>query len=491
MRWMEWVLLGHFVINVLFALRVIYSRRSTGAALGWLVVLFAFPYVGTVLYLLVGEPRLGHERARRKAELKGFYDVFRERFVRPCVLAEQAMDPRFTRIAALVARDVGFTPDNRNEAVLLTDTDEILRAFVKDIDKAEVSCLLMFYIVDGAGRVGAVLEALMAAARRGVNCRLLVDAVGSRAFLHSAWPKRLREAGVAVTEALPVGLFKTFFVRSDLRNHRKLLVVDYRVAYTGSYNLVDPATFKQDSGVGQWVDAVMRLDGAVTPVLSAVYYADWAVENDDNFKSTIERIEGYFQNGAAQDALVAPDGDGAILQVVPSAPDEERHVVYDTLLCALYAAQRSVVVTTPYFVPDEALLGAIVNAARRGVEVTLMVPERNDSRLVGYASKAYYQVLLDGGVQLQLFKGGLLHTKTVVVDGEFALFGTVNMDMRSFYLNMELSLAVYDAQTVGKIMQLQKRYLMQCKRLTTTRWQKRPRLQHFLESCVRLVSPLL
>lgn len=491
MSWTEVVLLGHFAVNVLLALRVIYSRRSTEAALGWLVVLFALPYVGTLCYLLIGEPRLGNDRARRKADLKRFYEAFRERFVRPCVAANAGVDPRFARIARLVEQDVGFTPDNRNAVRLITQTDAIVQAFVADIDRAEVSCLVMFYIIDGAGRVGAVLDALMRAAGRGVNCRVLADAVGSRAFLESAWVARLRDAGVEVTAALPVGFFKTLFVRSDLRNHRKLLVVDYRVAYVGSYNLVDPETFKQDSGVGQWVDAVMRLDGAAARVLSAVYYADWAVENDHNFKSTIERIEGYFANGAVQ-AYVPEDTDGgAVLQVIPSGPDSERHVVYDTLLCALYAAQSEVVITTPYFVPDEALLAAILNAARRGAQVVLMLPERNDSRLVGYASKAYYQMLLDGGVQIALFGGGLLHTKTVMVDGEFALFGTVNMDMRSFYLNMELSLSVYDRETVAHIARLQKQYLMQSKFLSSTRWQKRPRLQHFVESCVRLVSPLL
>lgn len=490
MTWGEWLLLGHFGINALFAVRVIYSRRSSSAALAWLVVLFVLPYLGTLLYLLIGEPRLGNHRARRKQEMTAFYDTFRNRFIEAAAVDEATIVPRFSGVARLARRDAGFAVNEGNEAVLLTDTDEMLSAFVADIEKAKISCLLMFYIVDGAGRVGAVLEALMAAARRGVSCHLLVDAVGSSDFLRSNWPRRLREAGVAVTDALPVGVFKTLFVRSDLRNHRKLLIVDYQIAYTGSYNLVDPATFKQDSGVGQWVDAVLRLDGPVARVLAGVYYADWAVENDDNLKATIERIEGYLQ-------MEMPDADapdarpGAALQVIPSAPDEERYVVYDTLMCALYAALESVVITTPYFVPDETLLDALQNAARRGVDVILMVPAHNDSKLVGYASKAYYQPLLNAGVRIEKFTSGLLHTKTVVIDNAYALFGTVNMDMRSFYLNMELSLAIYDAATVGKIAGLQRQYFAQCEPLSRTKWAKRPRLQRFLERCVRLVSPLL
>ncbi|MDO5090765.1 MAG: cardiolipin synthase [Cardiobacteriaceae bacterium] len=485
----EWLILGHFSLNVLFAMRVIYSRKSSSAALAWLVVLFALPYVGTLLYLLIGEPRLGNRRARRKQEMTAFYDTFRDRFVETAVADTSTIAPRFAKIAHLSRLDAGFTINDGNDAKLLTDTDAMLEAFIADIDRAEVSCLLMFYIVDGAGRVAAVLEALMRAASRGVSCQLLADAVGSSAFFKSEWPERLRASGVAVTEALPVGFFKTLFVRSDLRNHRKLLIVDYQIAYTGSYNLVDPATFKQDSGVGQWVDAMLRLEGPVARVLAGVYYADWAVENDDNLKATIERIEGYLQADIPD--ATARAGSGAALQVIPSAPDENSYVVYDTLMCALYAAQESIVITTPYFVPDEALLDALQNAARRGVAVTLMVPALNDSKLVGYASKAYYQPLLSVGVRIEKFTGGLLHSKTVVIDNQYALFGTVNMDMRSFYLNMELSLAVYDAATVGKIAALQHGYREHCEPLSRSKWAQRPRLQRFLERCVRLVSPLL
>lgn len=487
MSWTEGFLLGHFVLNMMLALRVIYSRRESSAAMGWLVVLFAFPYLGMVVYVLIGEPRLGNARARRKAELLAFYASFRGRVALPEMTFTEA-PPRFAQIAHLSAKEAGFVAHGGNRVTLLTETEAMLNAFVRDIDNAKVSCLLMFYIVEGTGRVAAVLEALMAAAQRGVSCQLLVDDVGSRPFVNSHWPERLRAAGVRVTNALPVGMFKTLLVRSDLRNHRKLLVVDYQVAYTGSYNLVDPAMFKRESGVGEWVDAVMRVEGPAVRVLSAVFYADWAVENDDNLKATMERIDGYF----ADEQLPEVEARGqAVLQVIPSAPDGESAVVYDTLMCALYAAQQRVVITTPYFVPDEALLGALLNAARRGVEVVLMLPARNDSRLVGYASRAYYQLLLNAGVRLEMFGGGLLHTKTVVVDEAYALFGTVNMDMRSFYLNMELSLAVFDATTVAQVVALQEAYLAQCQRLSSTRWQKRPRLQRFLERCVRLMSPLL
>ena len=293
---------------------------------------------------------------------------------------------------------------------------------------------------------------------------------------------------MAVTEALPVGLLKSLWVRSDLRNHRKILIVDYRVAYTGSYNLVDPRLFKQKAGVGEWVDAVLRCEGAVAQELAAVFYGDWAVENEHNLSATLEQLTGYVDE---MPQMVAETPGGALLQVIPSQPGSDMALVYDVLCNALNVAQERVVISTPYFVPDEALLNTLILTAKRGVEVVLILPKRVDSRLVRYASSAYYQPLLAAGVQLRMFDGGLLHTKAVVIDGRFALFGTVNMDMRSFYLNLEVSLAVFTPETVAAISALLDGYLAGSEAVEMKKWQQRRRVQRFIERCVRLVSPLL
>ena len=468
------------------ALRVIYARRSGSAALAWLTLLFAFPFVGVAAYLLIGEPKLGRLRAARRAELHAFHDEFADRFLPP--EAAPVEDIRFRQLARFVQGRSGYAPTGDNGVRLMADSDEILQAFVDDIDAAQHCCLLEFDIVEGTGRVEAVLEALMRAAGRGVRCQLLADALGSSSFWRSSWPQRLRAAGVEVTEALPVGLLKSLWVRSDLRNHRKILIVDYRVAYTGSYNLVDPRLFKQKAGVGEWVDAVLRCEGAVAQELAAVFYGDWAVENEHNLSATLEQLTGYVDE-MPQGAPETPGG--ALLQVIPSQPGSDMALVYDVLCNALNVAQERVVISTPYFVPDEALLNTLILTAKRGVEVVLILPKRVDSRLVRYASRAYYQPLLAAGVQLRMFDGGLLHTKAVVIDGRFALFGTVNMDMRSFYLNLELSLAVYTPETVSAISALLERYLAGSEAVELKKWQQRRRVQRFIERCVRLVSPLL
>ena len=486
MNWYGLLVLFHFCLSVSIALRIIYSRRSSSAALAWLTVLFAFPLLGVIVYLLIGESKLGRARAQRQAELLAFHDAFADRFLPPQTVP--LCEVRFRQIAHLVQADSGYVATGGNTTRLLTDTDAILQAFVTDIEAARHCCLLEFYIVEGTGRVEAVLEALMRAAGRGVRCQLLADALGSSSFWRSSWPQRLRAAGVEVTEALPVGLLKSLWVRSDLRNHRKILIVDYRVAYTGSYNLVDPRLFKQKAGVGEWVDAVLRCEGAVAQELAAVFYGDWAVENEHNLSATLEQLTGYVDE-MPQGATETPGG--ALLQVIPSQPGSDMALVYDVLCNALNVAQERVVISTPYFVPDEALLNTLILTAKRGVEVVLILPKRVDSRLVRYASSAYYQPLLAAGVQLRMFDGGLLHTKAVVIDGRFALFGTVNMDMRSFYLNLEVSLAVFTPETVAAISALLDGYLAGSEAVELKKWQQRRRVQRFIERCVRLVSPLL
>ena len=485
MSWSNIFLSTHFLLTLGIALRVIYARRSGSAALAWLTLLFAFPFVGVAAYLLIGEPKLGRLRAARSAELHAFHDEFADRFLPP--EAAPVEDMRFRQLARFVQGRSGYAPTGDNGVRLMADSDEILQAFVDDIDAAQHCCLLEFYIVDGSGRVEAVLDALMRAADRGVRCQLLADSLGSQGFWLSDWPDWLREAGVEVTPALPFGLISSLWVRADVRNHRKILVVDYRIAYTGSYNLVDPKLFKQGAGVGEWVDAVLRCEGVAAQELAAVFYGDWAVENSHNLNATLEYLSGYLTGTHERFA-----GSGSeTLQVLPSHPGGDTSLVYDVLVNALNVAQESVIISTPYFVPDEALLNTLTMTAQRGVKVTLILPRRNDSRLVRYASSAYYQPLLDAGVRLKMYGGGLLHTKAVVVDNCFALFGTVNMDMRSFYLNLEVSLALYSPDTVTAVAALLQGYLKDCEEVELKKWQQRPRIRRFVERCVRLVSPLL
>jgi cardiolipin synthase len=278
-----------------------------------------------------------------------------------------------------------------------------------------------------------------------------------------------------VVSALPASLGR----RLDLRYHRKVLVVDHRVAYIGSQNVVDPRFFKQSAGVGEWVDAVVRMEGPAISQVTTMFDLDWSLETGTPFASPPDR------NGpAAADA-------GALVQVVPSGPAHNPDALRQLLLTSVYSARRRLTITTPYFVPDDAVTTALTAAALAGVDVTLVLPERNDSRLVRYASAASFEDLLKAGVRIALFTGGLLHTKSMVVDESVTLFGSVNVDTRSLRLNFEDSIIVYDPTFASEVLALQDQYLRSSRILTANAWQARGRGRRLLEDATRLVGPLL
>lgn len=486
-----WVHIGFVLVLML---RVLYRQHNTGMAVAWLVVLFVFPLVGAVAYVLVGEPRLGAARERRMKEMRAFYQDFSRRYLVDINRhASHGLDERYHGISRVAAVKTGLVATEGNRMELLDNGADIITAMRADIQAAQSSCLLAFYIIDVQGSIEGLMQDVMAAAQRGVACHVLADAVGSALFWRGRWPQRLATAGVGLTKSLPVGRLKTLLVRADLRNHRKLLIVDQKIGYTGSYNLVDPHHFKKNAGVGEWVDVMMRCQGSLVQAMAAVFYVDVAVEAERNLIEIQTQLDNYGRQALADNLRAADEAVSGpvVAQVIPSAPDQGSHVIYATIICALHAATRRIIITTPYFVPDEPLLAALATAAERGVEVTLVVPKTVDSRLVHYASRAYYRLLLASGVKIALFNGGLLHAKTITIDTDYTLFGTVNMDMRSFYLNLEISLAVYDADITRAVVSLQQRYLRQCEYVEIKAWQARSRGWGLVENIVRLFSPLL
>ncbi len=364
---------------------------------------------------------------------------------------------------------------------LLTDSAEILTQLAADIDAAQTSVLMEFYIWSAGGLADEVLQALIRAARRGVSCRVLIDAVGARPWWKSSQPGQLRAAGVQLRAAFPAGIWQAIFSRNDLRLHRKIVVIDGNVAWTGSMNLVDPRFFKQEANVGEWVDAMVRAEGAVVAPLAMTMIGDWIVESG-------ESVEEILQTTGL--GRVEPKGAGDV-QVIPSGPVETTDGVLQMLLALINSAHEELVLTTPYFVPDDSLLRAIRGAAGRGVDVHLILPKKLDSLLTRYASRSYLAELMELKVHVHLFEAGLLHTKSVTADRSISMFGTLNLDMRSIWLNYEVSLFVYGAGFGEHLRALQQRYMDQSQLLDPVEWSQRPLREQFLENTLRLVGPVL
>jgi len=477
------VILAHLVISIGLAIRVVMLRRPVGVSLAWLFLIFAWPFAGAVVYLIVGEKHLGKQHAARTATIQARYQEWMAKLPPDAVVDYTSLDRECVPISRLAAATLGIPAMAGNRLELIDQAETNLRSIIADIDRAERTCHLEFYIWNEGGTADEVGDALIRAVRRGVACRVLVDAIGSAGFMEGHLARRLRQGGVEVVAALPTGPLRMFFVRVDLRLHRKIVVIDGRVAYTGSMNLVDPRFFKRNAGVGQWVDAMVRIEGPAVRALGALFLWDWQVETGQDISASAE---------AGVEAAAASPRCGTVnVQVVPSGPGHEMNPIYQVLLTSIYTVRSELIITTPYFVPDESLLTALLSAAQRGVKVTVILPEKIDSLLVRYACRSYFDDLLTAGVRILRFQGGLLHTKSIVIDGKISLFGTVNVDPRSFWLDFEVTLCVYDADFGGRLRALQHIYAARSEPVDLPTWRQRPWRKRFVENLAHLFAPLL
>jgi cardiolipin synthase len=470
--------LSHFGVFLVVTLRVLARRNPPGVSMAWILMVLLVPVIGLVLYVMIGERRLGRrwiERAEAQRTDLG------RRFVR--LAADAVVDPVDTGAVgepvARLAQSLGAIPAMRGHRIeLLSDGDLILQRLIADVETCRERCSMEFYIWHEGGLVDTLIDALIRARQRGVKVTALMDGLGSRPFLQGTAVARMRAAGIEVIVILPASALRLAVARADLRNHRKIAVFDDRIAWTGSFNLADPRHFKTDAGVGQWIDAMVRIQGPSAVVLGAITNAMAVLQAGPRV-----REERLTEHGAVAGSVA--------LQAYPSGPGFAFQHVESVILTAIYAAQRELILTTPYFAPGESVVTALRSAARRGVDVVLLLPWKCDSRLVQHASASYFDELLAAGVRIQRFHGGLLHTKSMVVDRELSVFGTVNFDLRSFHLNFELSMLIYDRPFAEELLALQRRYLEDCEPLDLHAWRARPFWRRMVENAAQLASPVL
>ena len=459
-----------------FVTRLLASRtRRASSNLTWILVILAIPFLGALIYVFLGEVRLGQGRTRRHAE-----QVKRIR-------ASIGIHQRAGRYPELVQDHQGLAnlatfvgesePRGGNALQLVANSEQLIEHLTRDIERAEKHCHLLFYIflTDSTGR--RVCEALARAAKRGVACRLLVDAVGSRPFLDSEMRRTLQKSGVRVAAALPANILRATLARMDLRNHRKIVVIDGQVGYTGSQNIAD-ADFAPKRGFAPWFDASLRIQGPVVHDLQSLFVEDWYVDTQESLEELL-KIE------------VPTMPDGVPVQIMGTGPLSHHEALRQFNQAAFHSARTELILTTPYFVPDEATFAALCTAARRGVHTHVVVPARNDSPLVSAASRSFYGEMLDCGIEIHEFTKGLLHAKTLTVDREMALVGTANFDRRSFELNFEVSTLVYDTDFASQLRFLQRSYMNDARRIEPGRWKQRRWPLRVGQNAAGLLSALL
>lgn len=464
------------MLQVAFVIRALLREGlSPSARLAWVAVISAVPVVGIGAYFLFGEIRLARAKRERMRVVRDQISAL-PKVAAPSPTCADAARPAF---AAGYATSQ-FAPVGGNRVTLLAEGDAMMDDVLSHIANATDHVHVLFYIwlPDRTGT--RMAQALMAAAARGVVCRVLVDDHGARHLIRSPLWAQMHDAGVAVERAAPVGnpLVSLLFQRIDLRNHRKIVVVDNRVSWVGSRNCAD-AAFSLRPRHGPWVDILLRLEGPAVRQQQAVFLHDWMTHHAEDLTPLL-LVPG-----------VDPMPDDVTAQVVASGPDDVYTTPADSIRAMLYAATRHIMLTTPYYVPDPALHTALCSAAERGVRVDLIVPARSDSAIVGAASESLFPDLLRSRVRIHLFQDGLIHSKIVTVDGMFGMVGTANLDHRSFDLNYENSLLFSCPSVTAALDERQQSYIARATELDRAEIARWPVWRRLRNNILALASPLL
>jgi cardiolipin synthase len=473
-----WLILDWIIrIGALF---FVPRNRKPSSATAWLLVIFLIPTLGLLFYLIIGSPKLPKSRREAQKTLDGFIagslKLFEEHDSTNMLSAEPPK--KYTALAKLSQSLSHMPVFDGNHLDVMPDYEHVIDQLVKDISHAKSSVFMEYFIIKQDELTEPVFVALAAAVKRGVRVHVLYDSLSTRRFKGTnSMLKRLRTDGVQVQALLPFRLPGRGYVRPDLRNHRKIVVIDGEIGYTGSLNLIRRNYHRKDELY--YDELVVRAHGPIALQLAAVFMTDWFSET-----GTILRN----RNAPLLPRNIVSHGN-SLAQILPSGPGYEDENNLKLFTSLIHTAQRRITITNPYFVPDDALTTALTSAAKRGVEVILINSEAMDQWMVGHAQRSFYEVLLKAGVKIYWYKAPiLLHSKFMTVDDEVATIGSSNLDIRSFELNLEVTLISYDPKVVKKLRAVEATYLARCKHITLARWQNRPRIKVLIDNIARLTS---
>ena len=438
----------HILILIAVIARVLLRpHREPASRIAWIVVIIALPVVGILAYLLLGETNIGRGRVARMRDVIARLPDLADTKGAEAKSLQVDVPQHYAQLFQAGKTVNGFDPVGGNSAHLMQDSNATITSMVADIDAAKEHVHLTFYIWLTDNNGCKMVDALKRAAERGITCRAMADGLGSRAMIESTYWQSMRDAGVHLAVALPIGnpLLRPLRGRIDLRNHRKILVIDNLITYCGSQNCADPE-FLVKAKYAPWVDAMMRFEGPIARQNQYLFASDWESETGEDISELLKQA-------------IPATPPGLPAQVMGTGPTVRYSAMPEMFETLMYAARHELVITTPYYVPDEAMQAALCASARRGVETTIVFPARNDSWIVAAASRSYYSDLLAAGVRIYEYEGGLLHTKSLTIDGEVTLIGSANMDRRSFELNYENNILFYDKSLTAEMRQRQDSYI--------------------------------
>ncbi len=455
--------------------RIIQERRHPAATTAWALAIILLPALGVPFYYVFGERRI-RRHIRAKIETVGSLETSVEHRVSPASLPGRLA----STCSQLLFRAGAFPPVTGNRVTLLHVGEESYFSLLRMIQESRDHLHAQFFILEADPVGKRFIHALAARARAGIRVRLLLDAVGSFRALRGI-VRPLVRAGGEVAEFLPaLPLHRKW--SAHLRNHRKLLIADGTVAFSGGMNIgvkyMGPRAIP-----GRWRDTAVLFKGPVVRDLQALFLDDWAFTTEETVPAG-----NLFPS---LPPLPSVAGGGEPLQVVAAGPDRAHRPIYQGIFAAFTNSRERIWIATPYFVPDDSIRTALENAAMRGVDVRLLVPEKLDTKLVWLAGRSYFEDLMEAGARIYVYQPRVLHAKFLVIDRDVAVVGSSNVDIRSFFLNFELGFFLYDRNTVEGLARRFEEDLRDARELSAESFRRRGRTIRFLEDTCRVFSPLL
>ncbi|CAM4347659.1 cardiolipin synthase [Pedobacter westerhofensis] len=486
MQEIRWILLLEIIYTLAIiatCLRIIYDTRSTTKTLAYLMLTIFLPVVGIIIYFCIGT----NYRKRKLYSKKIIKDEQMQLRVREQIYLEskKIWDTvpeeilKYQKLAQLLLNDgMSYLTGNNKVDILLNGEQkfpEVLRA----LKEAKHHIHIEYYIFEDDHIGNAIKDILIEKAKAGVSVRLIYDDFGSRSIRKNVIPE-LKEAGV---EAYP--FYRVLFIalanRLNYRNHRKIIVIDGCIGFTGGINVSD-RYINNGYNTDQvfWRDTHVKITGTGAFYLQYLFICDWNFCADQPLTPQTSFFHELKENA----------GD-AVVQISASGPDSDNPTILFSLIQAIGMAEEEILITTPYFIPGESLLDAMVVAALSGVKVVLLVPDKSDSTMVAAAARSYYGELLNAGVEIYQYEKGFIHAKTMVSDQQLSVIGTANMDNRSFELNFEVNAVIYDTDTAEEMTRIFHQDLKDSRKIDPVEWEKRPLYKQLPEKLARLLSPML
>lgn len=472
--------IAEWAVRILM-LFVVPHKQRTSTANAWLLLIMIAPMLGTILYYMFGNPKLPKSRREKLHIVK----TITAKELKDLELRDKklfaTLDKEDNQSIAKLATSLGGLPPMKGNSVeFYSEYDETFVHIAKAIDNATDYVHVQYFIASQDSSTVVVLDAIERAVQRGVKVRFMYDKILSKRYGGNAdLRNRLYSIGVEVIEMLPLSLMPgKRFTRPDLRNHRKIVIVDGHIAFTGSQNLIGKTYGRKDDLY--YEELVAKLSGPVVWQLNNAFRSDWYAETGQPLLDIME------------DRDMPPQSGSTIAQALPSGPNQDHDNNLKIYSNMVHTAKKSVQIVVPYFIPDESLLIALTTAAQRGVDVSIINSETIDKIFAGHAQRSYYEELLKVGVKIYLYKKPVfLHAKQVIIDDEVVIFGSSNLDIRSFELDFEINIIIYDATVVRKLKEIDGIYKSQSKEITQKNWAKRPLHLKLLDRFTRLASAFL